>query len=123
MTKKLVCTIFLLCLLLPLSVYTENADMYAIVGDYRPAMGYGTLIEKLNDEDWVQATVEEWDETSSPILRGLYRFGTNEDAPSPIPRIVENRILMVIWGSTSLICWPIARLILGYNELKEIKKK
>ena len=89
-------------------VYMMNYDMYDKVGTYNPASGYANLANLLQDTEWVTATCDSWETSSSPVLSTMYKYFTNTSDTNPAELVNGNRTLCTFTLWLSLLCWPVS---------------
>lgn len=125
-SEKIVATIMGIVLCYGAFSYIQNYDMFQMVGDTNMVTGYATLSVRLQDEQWVDSTCEKWEYSSSPIMRKLYAYLTNQSDVSPVPDIGEGRVLASVCMTTSLASFPLFILSIACSvdrkRLKELYK-
>lgn len=124
---KVVSTVVALVLCCGIYVYTINYDMYDMVGNYNAVSGYGALVECLRDEDWVKASVERWEHSSSPVMHDLYMYLTDASDVLPNVQISNNRSLLSVCLVLSVASWPLCLCVragrVSGKRLKELHAK
>lgn len=127
LVDKVVATLIAAFLLAGVAVYVANYDMYDMVGNYNAIGGYGTLVERLKDESWVEASVVRWEQSSSPVMHCLFQYLTDASDASPIALIQNNRLILVVGLLLSVASWPLCLAVhagrVNVKRLKEIKAK
>lgn len=120
---KAVATIIAAFLLAGVVVYVVNYDMYDMVGNYNAIGGYGTMVECLKDESWVEASVARWEQSTSPVMRGLFQYLTNASDDSPVALIQNNRLLLVVGLLLSVASWPLCLAVhAGRVNVKQLRR-
>ncbi len=105
---KVVATLMCIFLLFTGYMYLVNYDMYDMVGNYNPVSGYASLADHLQDKTWVANTCEAWEDSTSPVLRGLYTYLTSESDEDPVALIQGYRALHITVMMLSLCVWPLS---------------
>lgn len=124
---KIVSTVILLVLCSGVYVYSINYDMYDMVGEYGAIAGYASLVDCLRDEGWVEASVERWERSRSPVMHGLYAYLTDASDELPDGMIAANRTLLAFCYIVSVASWPLCLCVragrVNGKLLKELHKK
>lgn len=106
--------------------YVQNYDIFRLAGDANLVTCYATFVEKLQDEWWVNATCEQWEDSSSPILSQLFLYLTDQSDVSPVPDINAGRSLNTLALIISFASFPLFVLDIAFSvdakRLKELRK-
>lgn len=101
--------------------YARNRDIYCSVENMNPVTGYAEFVTNLSNEDFILAQYEEWADSTSWVLNGLYQFLTEEAAELNAASLVFTQAVIALSYYYSFACTPF--IILCFVRVHQRRKE
>lgn len=119
--EKVVTTLIAIVLCAGSVFYMYNYGLHVTVGDYSVLTVYSTLATDLQNPEWVDDTVDNWEESNS-VLSKFYDYVTERSDVSPVNEILIGRGVYAVCTLTALASLPLFLVSVAVGVGKQYRK-